>query len=495
MKFFVFLLLLVLLPFSVWGSSWSFPLTDNISYLEDKTHRRDYSDILRSDFEFRALKKGIPNLGYSSSDFWFRIYLPTEVPKEENLFLEIRYPLDQIEVFFSKSDGTTDHFVTGEKGSFSQRPFKYRNHVLNFPSGVRSPIYLKVSTPTSIQLPMTLWTGQSLTEKINQEQFYLGLYFGIILITLLFHFVMTIFLKDLASLLYGLFLLFYGTLQLALNRLAPQFLWPDSEWFNMNFIPFCLGLTMLTITAFAKVFLRTRQKPIVDYFLMISGGISFLLGASIFFLPYRTSIQLCFMGVLLSSVSTVLAAILRLSLGRPAILFLVSWSPFHVGLWALVAKSLGYLPVNFITNYGVQMASVFGILLFSISLADRFNYLRVEKEKAEKETDKLKQLSERNTRLAVQAQQVVHDIRSPLAALEVAASSTELAIPESERRLIQGAILRIKDITNQLSQKYKKEESHPTFNEEPSAQILPSVIEPLISEKRLQVLKKVSAVT
>lgn len=94
------------------------------------------------------------------------------------------------------------------------------------------------------------------------------------------------------------------------------------------------------------------------------------------------------------------------------------------------------------------------------------------------------------------ASQVAHDIRSPLAALNMAVTHLK-DLPEEERLLIRQAVRRIDDIANDLSSKNRRiQESLASANpreapvkplsEEKSLQLLSSLIEPLISEKRVQ---------
>ena len=81
-------------------------------------------------------------------------------------------------------------------------------------------------------------------------------------------------------------------------------------------------------------------------------------------------------------------------------------------------------------------------------------------------------------------EQVAHDVRSPLAALEVAAGEAS-RLPEEQRLLIRGAVGRIRDIANSMLNRVPAAESA-AAGEEPRAKLLSSLIEPLITEKRLQ---------
>ncbi len=129
-----------------------------------------------------------------------------------------------------------------------------------------------------------------------------------------------------------------------------------------------------------------------------------------------------------------------------------------------------------------------------ISLADSFN--RMVSKLAESQKNAVDR--ERNQALVQMASQVAHDIRSPLAAM----SSLEkdlVVLPEDKRLMIRGALNRIRDIANNLLDKNRQIKA---FNEtgvsmpgigsgvkteeQVSSQLLSSLLEPLITEKRLQ---------
>jgi signal transduction histidine kinase len=101
---------------------------------------------------------------------------------------------------------------------------------------------------------------------------------------------------------------------------------------------------------------------------------------------------------------------------------------------------------------------------------------------------KLEDLSVRNAALAATgelAAQVAHDIRSPLAALDTAL--TDLSeLPESKRALIKSAVGRIQEIANNLIERHRADGPDKKTGGAPAVQLLRSLVEPLISEKRLQ---------
>ncbi len=88
--------------------------------------------------------------------------------------------------------------------------------------------------------------------------------------------------------------------------------------------------------------------------------------------------------------------------------------------------------------------------------------------------------------LADMAKQVTHDIRSPLTALDVAVADAS-SLPEEARILVRSATQRIKDISNNLLKKGQVLQSlEEPLIENRSVQLLSSLVEVLVSEKRVQ---------
>ncbi len=86
------------------------------------------------------------------------------------------------------------------------------------------------------------------------------------------------------------------------------------------------------------------------------------------------------------------------------------------------------------------------------------------------------------------AQQVAHDIRSPLSALEMI-SSNLVGIEEDKRLIIRNSINRIRDIANTLS-KDNRLKSDDKLSVEQETTLLSSVIEMMVTEKRYEIVRK-----
>lgn len=352
-------------------------LETGLSYLEDRHSKLTFDRVLEQDYRFRALPNGSPSFGYSESAFWFRVPLPENFNRRDSSYLEINYPLHSVTVYTRDSTGLWSESVTGERLAFAERAFRHRNLVLPIPADAESPLYIRVETPTSMQLPMKLWSSKDLMEQMGHEQFYFGLYFGLLGMAAALALLMSLVFKDRTSFLYGAFLLMYGLLQLNINRLASQFLWPHSPALNIGIAPASLGLTLFFMGLFATYYLRIKEcRPVVHRILLGASFLAGLAGISNAIIPYRSAISILLFIAPISSFLILMSAALCIRVRREAVIFLAAWSPFVFGLWALLLKAFAVLPSNFWTSYGIQVGSVVGVILFSISMQERYAELR-----------------------------------------------------------------------------------------------------------------------
>jgi len=86
------------------------------------------------------------------------------------------------------------------------------------------------------------------------------------------------------------------------------------------------------------------------------------------------------------------------------------------------------------------------------------------------------------------AQQVAHDIRSPLSALEMI-SSNLVGVEEDKRLIIRNSINRIRDIANTLSKDNRPKQIE-LSNSNFETTLLSSVIEMMVTEKRFEISKR-----
>lgn len=138
------------------------------------------------------------------------------------------------------------------------------------------------------------------------------------------------------------------------------------------------------------------------------------------------------------------------------------------GMSAAVKKNLEALPPDLL---GVPFSQMTGKMVDSLQRTARLeNELAVSKAMSDLSA------------------QVAHDIRSPLAALDMAVKNTA-DMPEEQRLVIRNASNRIRDIANNLIEKYRRPDAGQVSQSVPSSTyvcLLSGLLDPLLTEKRLQ---------
>lgn len=134
-------------------------------------------------------------------------------------------------------------------------------------------------------------------------------------------------------------------------------------------------------------------------------------------------------------------------------------------------------------SFGGTLALLFAIFFLVI--------IRTQRQISNLETEKKLLAVEKEAAVGRMAAQVAHDIRSPVFALEAALKNAN-QLPEKQRVIVRHAVNRIRDVANGLLEKNRQQQGSPaagTTNTAAEAQetfLLSGLIEPVITEKRLQ---------
>ncbi len=367
---------------------YEYPLGLNMDLFEDKKDQYSISEVASESFShrFHASSVQIPNLGFPQSVYWVRFQVENRFLQSTHWILQIGYPLlDRISLYIPKPDGTFEKREAGDLLPFNQREINYHRVTFDleiFPKDTQT-FYLRIESESSIQLGLMLYSPKRLTEKINKEQFYFGIYYGIVLVMALYNLFIFISTRDKSYFFYVLYIISFFFTQMSLNGLSYEHLWPSSPWWNGRATPLFVGVTIFFIMVFIINFLRLKEnlpvlwKPIASVVTLI---VITVIGLSLWS-TYRIAI-LAAIGLLIpcALMAFGIALFVWVKGYTPARLFFLAWMVFIVGALLASIKYLSFVPETFITEYGVQIGAAVEIILLSFALADRINFLRREKD-------------------------------------------------------------------------------------------------------------------
>ncbi|MCP4131428.1 MAG: SpoIIE family protein phosphatase [bacterium] len=374
----------------------SYALGKNLDILEDPKGKLSIDDVTTPELshKFVPSQKETPNFGFSGSVYWVRTAIANSAGKAKEVLLEIGYPHhDRITLYLPNPDASSRRkFIQKEAGDL--KPFKEREiqhklflFKLHFHPGESQTIFLRFETEGSVQIPLSIWDSAAFTEKVNDEQFYFGIYYGIILVMLLYNLFLFFGTGDKPYLHYVLYLFCFMLAQMSLNGLAFEYLWPNLPVFHSFTIVFFVFLSMFFGYLFCKSFLNTREHlPLLDKILSACMLIS-LSGIGVFFIRgYAPAVKMLGVTGVLFFIPNLTAGILSLRKGVPAARYYIfAWVVFLFGIMFFSLRNMGILDQSFFTTYAMQIGSSLEVTLLSLGLAARINTMKKEKYLAQQE--------------------------------------------------------------------------------------------------------------
>ncbi len=370
-------------PINIYDGNQNNFIIKNIEIYEDKSTELSAKEVL--DIDSFTLHKSYPiNLGLTNSSFWLKIYIQNN-SNSNNLIFGVQNPLiDEIELYNISSKQPVLNSILGDNHPFSDRKYNHQHFLfdINLPNKDTSILLVKIkSWEQLIFLPYLSTPIATLESKLTQDLLF-GIFFGIMLVLVLYNLFIFFSTKDIGYLYYVVYIFLISSTQAALNGYINRFIFQEQPYLsNISLILFN-SLAGIAAVKFIQHFLNTKnQVPtlnkgyIVINFIYIAGIITVLFG------ELQTSHRLMDMGgALIAFYSLFIAIKLAKRANRSAKYFLAAWSMFLVGVILFVLKNFGVLPSNNLTNHTLTAGVAMEGILLSFALAARINDYKKEKE-------------------------------------------------------------------------------------------------------------------
>lgn len=370
----------------------NYNLGRSLFILQDKEGIITIDNILTDKYDSRFVRsdQDIPNYGFTSSTYWVRFEIDNPAGESKDMYLKIANPLLKfVELYIIDRGNQYQQRTEGSLYPFTGRELKYRNFVFKIKINEgRNRFFLKIRSSSSLSIPVTLHTAGDFTEQSLNEYIILGVYYGILIVMILYNMFIFYTVRDINYLYYIIYITSNLFTMMTLNGISFQYIWPENTWWADVSVPFFVFLNALTVTLFSCSFLDMKKHaPVLNRFLQMvmlvsAGGLVLS-----FFLKYSTGIRFATGTCVIGTPVIFLGSIFSLVQGyRPARFYLVAWASLLLGIITLALESTGYLPSNFITKYGFQVSSAAEVVLLSLALGDRINILKEEKDQAQLRT-------------------------------------------------------------------------------------------------------------
>lgn len=348
----------------------------------------DSSLALPADLAWTRNESETPNLGFSTSPFWFvlRLANPSEVPQSG--LLEVAYPiLDQVDVHIRGDKGTRVDFLTGDLRPVSSRAIEHRNYL--FPveadAGETLTVFLRVQTEGAVQLPITFWDEKTFFEQDQLAQAVQFIFAGIMLAIALYNLLIWLFVRLASYLWYILNVVTIALVQLSLHGMTALYLWPEAPWFNNHALVSAITLNILFVCLFTYSFLSLQERGrFIRWFVQgfgLAGAVLFLLS---WFVEYGTAIRLSVLAITVGApVVWMIGIYLSIKGDILARFYTLAWTILLLGHFLLAFNKMGIFPRTIFFEYAPQIGAALEVILLSFALAYRINLERQQRFQAQ----------------------------------------------------------------------------------------------------------------
>lgn len=356
-----------------------------IEYFEDKDGKKQINDICQNHLKWHKNDKDSLAFGFTKSTYWFRFTTSCDEGLIEKFFMELDYPLlDDVTLFIPEPSGKFKTIKTGDLMPFHEREVTHRNFVFTMsPQKGETTYYMRIQTQSSLHFKAILWTQDTFIKDINKTLPALWFFYGIMIAMGIYNFLIFISIKDIGFLALVSFIFLITLVQLAINGLAFQYLWPNAIWWANICVPVLLCLALIAgffavRFLFAAWMTSDQRIKVMTY---ISVGTLSLCVLFTFIGPYSISMKMAIYLSLLTIIFIITMMVMGFRYGEKQATRL-AWratcgtmsAVLGGGAYALMA--LGILPVNFLSSYGFQIGNVLMVFLLSFAFADRFTLMK-----------------------------------------------------------------------------------------------------------------------
>lgn len=352
-------------------------------YLEDPLRQYDVDEVIANPSDWNSINQASPNFGFTKSAYWFRFNITNLDMSVQDIFLELPIPfLDDVQIFrinqttIDENTDVLEQHEVGDQFPFSERPVIDQDLILPFELLPGTNEFLvRITSEGTIEAPLFIWNPQSFGVANADDRLVQGIWFGIVIIMVIYNFFLYVMLRDISYLYYVAFACSYLMFQVCLKGYGFAYLWPNMTDWNAYSISVFIALCNFFAYMLVMSFLDLRRHSPRGYRITSTmASISALFVILTFILPYSTTVRMNAGMVLITCITSLTIAYWSwYNENRYAKYFCLAWTAAFAGVGVLVAAKFGVLPANFWTENAGQIGILMLVSLLSLALANRFN--------------------------------------------------------------------------------------------------------------------------
>lgn len=399
------------------------------------------------------------NLGLRSHQHWVRFSLTNQSSKALQFLLELDSAMINRPQLFAHQKGGdwgAVHLGTIPLEELSLAAHNNPLLELDVPGGSTQEYLLNFQDQGTLPVPLLLWSTQGFARHSLHRISYMGLVFGVLIVVGVYNLFLWTVSKEPVFFAFLLFVLSFFCLIFTWNGTGQVLWYPDvSSQLVSRLVLVFLAATWFWFSRFSQIYLHTAYSaPFQDRIFSWLSGLSF--GLALFSLaPWSVlnSGLLGGLGLVLFLLSGVAGSTAFRHSRRVAFYYFIAWLVVAGAIFWFSLVFFGLIQQSLLTEMIVLFGCCFGILVFSLGLADRYHHQKNRAEKLQKlqiqqiSTDRLaleSALNERTKKLKSEQEGkeklfgiIAHDLRGPMGSLALTLESLRDGLFEWDQKGVE----------------------------------------------------------
>lgn len=379
------------------------------------------------------------NAGYTGAAIWLRLAVSNDSAYNIERIIEAGRPTyREYDVYYTRENKVLQEFHLGTVYPYEQRPLQSLHFTTPLPlaAGEQLDIFIRITSSASLQVPLFIKSPVEFNQDELKISTAYGIYYGAIIIMVLFNILVFASVKERTYLYYVCFVGFFGLFQASLHGTAFRYLWPENILWEEHSLLTLICISQFFLCLFAMSFLGLdKQHPNLRRLLQATAAVYIILLVLSVFAEQRDLLKFSVGFSMVAQLLAMYGGIKSWRQGyRPAKFFLIAWVVLLISLLVNAMSKLGFIGYSLATENSMALGSFMESFLLTLALADRFNHIRQEKNISERKALQAQMLARAKSEMLTV---MSHEIRTPMnGVLGVAQLMRDTKLDEEQSQLL-----------------------------------------------------------
>lgn len=322
--------------------------------------------------------------GYDNAVYWLHLSIRSNLSEPQPLVVRNLYALhDMVDFYVFNEQDFVKHWPMGDTLKNPGWVFADKNFAIPIQLSAKGlqHVFIRIEGMNTKMLKTDVITHSEMQNAIHWSRLIFGAIYGMMIVMALYNFIIGLFTKDKAYLLYACQVIFFCIFIMSINGDGRYYLWRDNALFNHYAIQIFGVLYAFFVILFPWYLLKLNRYGLgIKYFFYFLGIIECLFALSTLTLPSGTSMRIAVaISMLLSPVLLLMGLYLIFRKVPISGIYTFSWSFYLVGATLVGLAAANIVEMNVFTLNGGAVGGIIEQVLLSIALARRIHIDRQEK--------------------------------------------------------------------------------------------------------------------